>query len=102
VLFFQASTPEPVKPSRACVRLGPVLKVAPPGVKVALVNAYSWGRFCTNSELLALEDTLFPAALVANTVNVYVCRLVNPVTVIEPDAAPDTVPVIPPGLLTAV
>jgi hypothetical protein len=43
VSFFHASTPAPVNPSRACVRLGPICPVCPPFVNVAEVNAYNDG-----------------------------------------------------------
>jgi hypothetical protein len=43
-----------------------------------------------------------PRALVAYTLNVYPIPAVNPLTVIVPDPAWLSVPVIPPGLLTAV
>jgi len=53
-------------------------------------------------ELLAELLELLPAILVAYTVNVYAVLADNPVTVIVPDPAWLSVPVTPPGLLTAV
>jgi hypothetical protein len=47
-------------------------------------------------------DELFPAALVAYTVNVYAVPVVKPLTVMVPEPDCDTVPVIPPGEDTAV
>ena len=43
-----------------------------------------------------------PTELVANTVNEYVVLAVNPLTVIEPEPAVDTLPVIELGVETAV
>jgi hypothetical protein len=53
-------------------------------------------------ELLADEEELLPTAFVAYTVNVYVVPPVKPETVILPEPACETVPVIPLGEDTAV
>jgi hypothetical protein len=53
-------------------------------------------------ELLAPEAALLPTAFVANTVNVYDVLIVKPETVIVPEPAWLTIPVIPPGEDTAV
>jgi hypothetical protein len=49
------------------------------------------------AELEAELAALVPRALVAVTVNVYAVPTVKPVTVIVPEPACETVPVIPPG-----
>jgi hypothetical protein len=49
------------------------------------------------AELEAELAALVPRALVAVTVNVYAVPSVKPVTVIVPEPACETVPVMPPG-----
>jgi hypothetical protein len=53
-------------------------------------------------ELLAAEAAPVPIALVAVTVNVYAVLVVKPETVMVPEPACESVPVIPPGLDVAV
>jgi len=54
-------------------------------VAVPIVGAPGTANVVT--ELLAAEEALLPAALVANTVNVYAVPLARPETVILPEPA---------------
>ena len=77
-----------------------VAVVDPVAVAVPIVGAS--GTAYVVIDALADEEVPLPAALVANTVNVYAVLLLNPETVMFPEPACETVPVIPPGEDTAV
>jgi hypothetical protein len=66
-------------------------------VAVAVPIVGAPGTVVGVAELEAELAVLVPKALVAVTVNVYAVPTVKPVTVIVPEPACETVPVIPPG-----
>jgi hypothetical protein len=72
----------------------------PVDVAVPIVGAP--GTVYGVAALLAELDALLPTELVAYTVNVYDVPLVKPLTVIVPEPAVDKLPVMLPGLETAV
>jgi hypothetical protein len=71
-------------------------------VAVAVPTVGASGTVAVVILLLAAVAVLFPAGLVAYTVKVYAVLGVNPVTVMIPDPDWLTIPVLPPGLLTAI